>query len=313
MQLKLIGVAVLAFLFSMPASVRAEDELVLVMPFDRRNAKLTEADAQLVEEAVRSSAGNALAAHGFNVITSDTALALLKERGVDTEKVQEADSALTAAKTLGATLFVSGAIRSSGSKHAGQVRMFRVEGGKLLVSAEIGGQSADGLKRSWKSRQDKFFESALAALGPAVTASKKPVTSEAAITKAPPITSHVPAPPLVEEADEEDSPDDARVKGKKESMRLKRLCDKGDGRACVARGHMYLIGEQGLRTNRGVAKDQFARGCNLGAFFGCTVLGVMYRDGDFVEKDLTMAKSLFKRACDGGDTDGCTQLKAAAR
>lgn len=304
MRLKLIGVAVLAVLCSMPAVVRAEDKLVVVMPFDRRHATLTEADVLLVEEAVRSSAGNALASKGFNVLTSDTALALLRERGVDPERVQEAESALSAAKALRANLFLSGSITSSGGKHAGQVRIFRVEGGKLLASVEIGGQSADGLKRSWKSRDDQFFESALAAMGQSAPAAKKPVATEPVVAKA--------TPPAAASEDGEEGPadDEVKAKGRRESVRLKRLCDRGDAKACVARGQMYLIGEQGLRPNRGVAKDHFARGCNLGAYFGCTVLGVMYRDGDFVEKDLAMAMSLFKQACDGGDVDGCTQAKA---
>lgn len=306
MRLSLFAMFVLAAICAVPQVSRAADQLVVVMPFDRRHATLTEADVQLVEEAVRSSAGNALASHGFNVMTSDTALALLRERGVDPERVQEADSALTAAKALGAGLFVSGAITSSGGKHAGQVRMFRVDGGKLLVSAEIGGQSADGLRRSWKTRQTTFFESALAALGSVVVASKKPVVNEAPTKGAPP-----PAPPVDDDDEVEESKDYVKAKGKRESQRLKRLCDKGDGSACVARGQMYILGD-GVRSNRATAADMFEKGCTAGSASACALLGAMYRDGDFVKADRARAKALFKQSCEGGYKDGCAQLKALA-
>ena len=41
---------------------------------------------------------------------------------------------------------------------------------------------------------------------------------------------------------------------------------------------------------------------------GCVTLGVMYADGDGVEKDLGKAAQLYKKACDGGEMLGCRNL-----
>ena len=41
---------------------------------------------------------------------------------------------------------------------------------------------------------------------------------------------------------------------------------------------------------------------------GCTILGIMYANGDGVEEDFSKAAKLLKKACDGGDMNGCRNL-----
>ena len=41
---------------------------------------------------------------------------------------------------------------------------------------------------------------------------------------------------------------------------------------------------------------------------GCYNLGLMYADGNGVEKDLSKAVELFKKACNGGNMHGCRGL-----
>ena len=50
------------------------------------------------------------------------------------------------------------------------------------------------------------------------------------------------------------------------------------------------------------------KACDSGNMRGCYNLGVMYTNGNGVEKDLGKAVELFKKACDGGDMDGCRNL-----
>ena len=56
------------------------------------------------------------------------------------------------------------------------------------------------------------------------------------------------------------------------------------------------------------AFELFKKACDGGEMRGCVTLGVMYADGDGVEKDLGKAAQLYKKACDGGEMLGCRNL-----
>ena len=56
------------------------------------------------------------------------------------------------------------------------------------------------------------------------------------------------------------------------------------------------------------AAELFKKACDGGNMRGCYNLGVMYTNGDGVEKDFSKAAELFKKACDGGEMDGCRNL-----
>ena len=50
------------------------------------------------------------------------------------------------------------------------------------------------------------------------------------------------------------------------------------------------------------------KSCDGGEMAGCTNLGIMYANGDGVEKNELKAADLYKKACDGGDMNGCRSL-----
>ena len=52
------------------------------------------------------------------------------------------------------------------------------------------------------------------------------------------------------------------------------------------------------------------KACDAGDMRGCHDLGVMYADGNGVEKDFKKAAELFKKACDSDIADGCRMLGA---
>ena len=56
------------------------------------------------------------------------------------------------------------------------------------------------------------------------------------------------------------------------------------------------------------AAELFKKVCDGGEMRGCYNLGVMYTNGNGVEKDLGKAVQLFKKACDGGNIHGCRGL-----
>ena len=56
------------------------------------------------------------------------------------------------------------------------------------------------------------------------------------------------------------------------------------------------------------AFESFKKACDSGNMRGCFNLGIMYEEGNGVEKDFSKAAELFKKACDGGEMLGCRNL-----
>ncbi|UOR95735.1 tetratricopeptide repeat protein [Helicobacter pylori] len=58
------------------------------------------------------------------------------------------------------------------------------------------------------------------------------------------------------------------------------------------------------------AKEYFEKACDLNNGGGCNGLGVLYKDGQGVEKNLTKAAYLYSKACELKEGDGCGALGA---
>ena len=56
------------------------------------------------------------------------------------------------------------------------------------------------------------------------------------------------------------------------------------------------------------AFEPFKKACDSGNMRGCFNLGIMYDNGNGVEKNEQKAVELYKKACDGGNMDGCRNL-----
>ncbi|MGL2774302.1 sel1 repeat family protein [Helicobacter pylori] len=57
------------------------------------------------------------------------------------------------------------------------------------------------------------------------------------------------------------------------------------------------------------AKGYFEKACDLNNGGGCNGLGVLYKDGQGVEKNLTKAAYFYIKACKLGDRKACEMLK----
>lgn len=57
------------------------------------------------------------------------------------------------------------------------------------------------------------------------------------------------------------------------------------------------------------ARKYFERACGLNNGRGCNNLGVLYRDGQGVEKDLAKAAYFYSKACKLGEQLACESLK----
>jgi hypothetical protein len=86
-----------------------------------------------------------------------------------------------------------------------------------------------------------------------------------------------------------------------------KACDGGDRRACTNLGMMYENGN-GVEKSPDRAADLFKRSCEAGGSGGCLNLGLLYLNGEGVPKDPNRAAELFNRSCDEGSGGGCTNL-----
>jgi hypothetical protein len=90
-------------------------------------------------------------------------------------------------------------------------------------------------------------------------------------------------------------------------------CKERGVAACVTLARLYSSGEVTPR-DLGRAAELFQTACNSLGFDGegsqgCYFLGVMYRDGIYVEKNVARGTDLLHRACDvGGQAVACTAL-----
>ena len=91
------------------------------------------------------------------------------------------------------------------------------------------------------------------------------------------------------------------------SLGAKKACDSGNMRGCFNLGVMYTNGD-GVEKDFSKAAQLFKKACDGGDMLGCVKLGIMYADGDGVEKNEQKAAELYKKACDGGNMHGCRNL-----
>ncbi|GAA9183625.1 hypothetical protein Taiwan55_01190 [Helicobacter pylori] len=57
------------------------------------------------------------------------------------------------------------------------------------------------------------------------------------------------------------------------------------------------------------ARKYFERACGLNNGRGCNGLGVLYYNGEVVEKDLIKAAQFYSKACKLGDRKACEMIK----
>ncbi|GAA8087039.1 hypothetical protein HpNP74_23810 [Helicobacter pylori] len=57
------------------------------------------------------------------------------------------------------------------------------------------------------------------------------------------------------------------------------------------------------------AAQFYSKGCELNNSFGCGALGMLYENGQGVEKDLTKAAYFYSKACKLGSQVACEALK----
>lgn len=89
---------------------------------------------------------------------------------------------------------------------------------------------------------------------------------------------------------------------------FERACEGGEIGACFNLAHLFHTGAEGVSVDLALAARYYDRACTGNDMGACSNLGVLYRQGQGVERDPAHAARLYQRACDGGLMDACNNL-----
>ncbi|GAA9634557.1 hypothetical protein HpHA98_01140 [Helicobacter pylori] len=89
---------------------------------------------------------------------------------------------------------------------------------------------------------------------------------------------------------------------------FEKACDLNDSSGCKNLGVLYENG-QGVEKDLIKVAYLYSRACELNNGWGCSFLGVLYYNGDGVKQDSKKAAALFEKACKLGYKKACEMLK----
>ncbi|GAA8729800.1 hypothetical protein HpBT353_01170 [Helicobacter pylori] len=89
---------------------------------------------------------------------------------------------------------------------------------------------------------------------------------------------------------------------------FEKACDLNNGGGCSNLGVLYQNG-QGVEKNLTKAAQFYSKACELKEGDGCGALGALYYNGDGVKQDFKKAVALFEKACKLGYKKACEMLK----
>ena len=98
---------------------------------------------------------------------------------------------------------------------------------------------------------------------------------------------------------------------KQAAQLYRKSCNTGDMKSCSNLGTLLLLGSGEITKDKEQAREFLAKACDNRNGEGCFTLGVMYFNGDGVEKNRPHAKELFRISCESGAADGCAGHKMA--
>jgi len=147
--------------------------------------ELTASPTGLVDEMVLSSitdearraAVDVLPTSRYSVITRENQETVLRENGIDAAKLCEAECEVDLARTIGATLLVTGNVSKIGSKMSLHMKLFHAERGQVLKIVRVSAKSEEELYDLAYDEGVKLFKDGLG-LDPSTTVAA-PVTASA--------------------------------------------------------------------------------------------------------------------------------------
>jgi hypothetical protein len=205
--MRLVPRAVLLLTLAFAVRARAVDpptpeRTLAVLPFDVRDARMDVPTEHVFEESIRTTAGNRLSALGYAVLPGDTTQAALAAAGSADAPCGTA-CAQGVARSLHATLFISGSVQQSEGSYFAFVRLFDAETARQLASVDLEGARVQDLRAGFEAKSAALFAGLNPATTPAPAAAPParvpveaaPSTPPAAAPTAPAPTAAPPPPP----------------------------------------------------------------------------------------------------------------------
>lgn len=156
--------ALLLVLHLFPLSAAAQQSgLLAVMPLDASASGLDPAAKDVIEETVRTVAGDVLRPWGYTVLTGDNTLRILADNGIDPEKACEANCALDAARELNASLFVAGKVSQVEGEYFLFLRLYEQTRGQQIASRQIVAETTRALLTNVRDEAPLLFAAAVPA------------------------------------------------------------------------------------------------------------------------------------------------------
>lgn len=171
---RLMTAALVVFL-SMASRAEEIRGVLAVLPIDASDAKKIEpVDRRVLEEGIRTIAGDVLAPLGFRVMTGDNMLTMLAENGIDPEKACNTACALETARELNTTHFVSGSLSTSEGEHVAYIKLYESKSNKQLASVKLEGKTIKALRMQFETKASEFFSGVASTPVVAVSPSSAP-------------------------------------------------------------------------------------------------------------------------------------------
>lgn len=89
---------------------------------------------------------------------------------------------------------------------------------------------------------------------------------------------------------------------------FEKACDLNNGGGCNGLGVLYKDG-QGVEKNLTKVAYFYSKACELKDGWGCSFLGMLYYNWDGVKQDSKKAVALFEKACKLGYKKACEMIK----
>lgn len=179
---------ILFALMLVPVATFAADSkgAVTVFPFDFTESKVDKGSRIVLEEEVRSVTTEMLANFGYNVMTGETQLQLLEDKGIDPGKVGDASSWLGTARQIRAAYFITGTVTASEGTNVAFVRLFRVRDGVQLKSMQLEGKEIREMRESFRKQSATFFSTVPGVAPPAPAGGSTSTASTPKVAKVAP-------------------------------------------------------------------------------------------------------------------------------
>jgi formylglycine-generating enzyme required for sulfatase activity len=137
----------------------AANRMLAVLPLDTRmtQGEMTDGARASLEEMIRDSAINLLAASGWTVLTGETTLQILLDNGIDPAKCADQSCHLSIAREINAQKFVSGVVQFAEGEFTASVRLIDTKTGRIVSTERLNGRTVKAMREDFAPRAQSFF------------------------------------------------------------------------------------------------------------------------------------------------------------